>query len=246
MICVIPAAGKGVRLRPMTYPLPKSMVKINDRPLIFYVFSKIKELGVNRVIMIVNQHKEKLIDFLGQNYLGIDVEYVIQEKLNGIANAVKLVEPYVDKNFFVMLGDEIYDTNHSLFSTFVKKQNLDCSFCMMKTDTEQLIKNNYSIEMNDGKIIKLVEKPKNIISSYFGVGTYFFNTKIFDFINKTSPSPLNNEINLTDVMQTMIDNNQKVSPFFLEGRYVNVNSSDELERAKGIINEITIIKKGLN
>ena len=182
MICVIPAAGRGIRLRPMTYPLPKSLVKVNDKPLIFYVFNKIKELGVSQVIMIVNHHKEKIIDYLGRNYLGIDVEYVIQEKLDGIAKAVKLVEPYIGKDFFVMLGDEIYDTEHSGFSNFVKKKDLDCSFCMMKTETEQLIRNNYSIEMKGEKVIRLIEKPKEIRSSNFGVGTYFFSKNIFDYI----------------------------------------------------------------
>jgi len=237
MICVVPAAGRGVRLRPLSDPTPKPLVMINNNPLIFYVFNKIKELEVDHVIMIINHYRDKIIRFLGKNYLGVDIDFVVQEKLDGIANAVKLAEPYVGKEFFVMLGDEVYDTNHRGFSEFVKKEDLDCSFCMMKTEDESLLRNNYSVEMKDGKLIRLVEKPKVIMNPYFGVGTYFFKRKVFDFIDNTPFSPLNNERNLTDVMQVMIDNNQRVFPFFLDGRYVNVNSIKDLEKAKLIVNQ---------
>jgi len=237
MICVVPAAGRGVRLRPLSDPAPKPLVMINDNPLIFYVFNKIKELEVDHVIMIINHHRDQIIKFLGKSYLGVDVDFLVQEKLDGIANAVKLAEPYVGKEFFVMLCDEVYDTDHSVFSKFIRKENMDCSFCMMKTEDESLIRNNYSVEMKNGKLIRLVEKPKVIINPYFGVGTYFFKRKVFDFIDNTPFSPLNNERNLTDVMQVMIDNNQRVFPFFLDGKYVNVNSIEDLEKAKLIVNQ---------
>ena len=183
MICVVPAAGRGVRLRPHSDLTPKPLVMINNKPMIFYVFNKIKELGVDHVIMIVNYHRDQIIRFLGKNYEEVDIDFVVQEKLDGIANAVKLAEPYVGKDFFVMLGDEVYDTNHKGFSEFVKKENLDYSFCMMKTEDESLIRSNYSVEMEHGKLIRLVEKPNVIVNPYFGVGTYFFKRKVFDFID---------------------------------------------------------------
>jgi len=235
--CVVPAAGRAIRLRPLSDPTPKPLVMINDKPLIFYVFNKIKELGVNHVVMIINYHRDQIIRFLGKNYVGVEIEFVVQEKLDGIANAVKLAEPYVGKEFFVMLGDEVYDTDHSEFSEFVKKENPDCSFCMMKTKNESLIRSNYSVEIEHGKLIKLVEKPKVIVNPYFGVGTYFFKRKVFDFVDNTPFSRVDNERNLTDVMQAMIDSNYKVTPFFLEGRYVNVNSIEDLEKAIPIVNQ---------
>jgi len=240
MICVVPAAGRAVRLRPLSDPMPKPLVMVNDKPLIFYVFNKIRELGVSHVIMVTNYHKDQIIRFLGKNYMGVDIDFVVQEKLDGIANAVTLAEPYVGKEFFVMLGDEVYDTNHSRFSEFVKKENPDCSFCVMKAKDESLIRSNYSVEIKNGKLIRLVEKPKVIVNPYFGVGTYFFKRNVFNFINDAPFSPLNNERNLTDVMQAMIDNNQRVSPFFLEGRYANVNSIADLEKAKLIVNHMWV------
>jgi len=236
MICVVPAAGKGVRLGPLSGLIPKLLVRVNDKPLVFYVFNKIRELGVDHVIMIINHHRDQVTQFLGKNYLGIAIDFVVQEKLDGIANAVKLAEEYVGKEFFVMLGDEVYDTNHWEFSEFIKKENLDCSFCMMKTEDPNLVRSNYTVEMDQGKLIRLVEKPKIVVSPYFGVGTYFFKRKVFEFIDITPFSPLNGERNLTDVMQVMTDNNQKVSPFFLDGSYMNVNSLENLEKAKLILN----------
>jgi len=237
MICIVPAAGKGIRLRPLSSLTPKPLVMIDDKPLLFYVFNKIKELGVDHVVMIINYHKDQITRTLGKNYVGVDIDFVVQERLDGIANAVKLAEPYVGKQFFVMLSDEAYDTNHKGFSEFVKGKNPDCSFCMMKTADESLIRKNYSVEFKDGNLVRLVEKPKVITNPYFGVGTYFFKRKVFDFIDQTPRSPLNNEVNLTDVMQTMIDNNQRVYPFILDGRYVNVNSIDDLEKARLIIDQ---------
>ena len=64
------------------------------------------------------------------------------------------------------------------------------------------------------------------------MGFYFFNRKVFDYIRKTKPSSLRNEIEITDVIQNMIDDGQSITPVFFDGDYINLTYAEDLNRAK--------------
>ena len=89
------------------------------------------------------------------------------------------------------------------------------------------IKKNYSVEIQDGKIVSLVEKPTVIKNNYLGCGTYLFRKSLFDHIRATPPSKKTKRIELTEVINRIAEKGGRVYPFFLNGGYVNINNADD-------------------
>ena len=83
-----------------------------------------------------------------------------------------------------------------------------------------------------GTTTDVVEKPIEITNNYCGMGYYFFKNNIFDYISLTSPSKLRNEIEITDVIQIMIDKGEKIKPVLFKGHYLNITYPENLRKWK--------------
>jgi glucose-1-phosphate thymidylyltransferase len=226
---IIPAAGKGTRLRPLTETLPKALIPVNGQPLVTYIMDKALSLGVKELIVIVNFMKETIMETLGTQFKGVPIKYVEQKELKGLAHAISMAESYIDDFFIVLLGDEIYkNTSHSDLLPFLKKYKPDVICGIMEESNEATIKKNYTVKLDGNKIVEIIEKPKTVFNHYIGVGTWLFNSKVFNYIRKTPPSSLRNEIELADVIQNMINDGLSARACLLRGEYVNVNSYDDL------------------
>ncbi|MCK4649382.1 hypothetical protein KAT51_07650, partial [bacterium] len=91
---------------------------------------------------------------------------------------------------------------------------------------------SYSIKIKNGLICQVKEKPERVFNNLCGMGFYFFNKKIFDYSRLTKPSKLRNEIEITDVIQNMIDGGERISPVFFEGDYLNITFPQDLKKAE--------------
>ena len=226
---IIPCAGKGTRLKPLTETLPKALIPVKGQPLVNYIMEKAISLGVKELIIIVNFMKDKIMETLGTQFKGIPIKYVEQKELHGLAHAISMAESFIDDYFIVLLGDEIYkNTSHEDLLPFLKKHNPDVICGIMEESNEATIKKNYTVKLEGTTITEIIEKPKVVFNHYIGVGTWLFNTKVFNYIRKTPPSSLRNEIELADVIQNMINDGLSARACLLRGEYVNVNSFDDL------------------
>lgn len=226
--CVILAAGKGSRLLTLTENNPKPLVKVTERPILDHVINYWKQY-TNDFVFVVNYKKDQIIDYV-KNFKGITSKFIVQKELRGIADALLTVEKDVGDKFIVVLGDCICRGD------FHFPSGMEQGIGVWKTDNTGDIKNSYSIKL-DGNIIKGVkEKPKRIYNNLCGQGFYFFDRRVFDYIRKTLPSKLRGEIELTDVIQNMIKDKQKIYPIVFKGDYININTEEELNRAKKIVN----------
>lgn len=108
MKAVILAAGKGTRLRPLTYDTPKPLIKVRGKTLLEYNLEKLPP-EIEEIIIVVNYLKEKIIDYLGKEFQGKKIRYVVQEEMLGTGQAVKICEPFLKDRFLVLMGDDIYD-----------------------------------------------------------------------------------------------------------------------------------------
>lgn len=216
--CVVLCAGKGLRLNEPD--LPKSMILIKNKPILYYIIDYWKNI-TDKFIFVVGYKKEKIIEYV--KTLNIKSEFVEQKELKGIGHAVSLVEDYVNKKFIVVLGDCLCKGN------FIFPKNMKQGIGVWKTDNPEDIKKSYSVEIKNKKVIKVVEKPKHIINNLCGMGFYFFDRVVFDYIKTTPPSPLRNEIEITDVIQKMIDGGEFISPVIFEGFYININFREDID-----------------
>lgn len=224
--CVVLCAGKGHRILPYSQEMPKVMIKIRDIPILGYVIDYWKKY-TNDFIYVVGYKKEQVIDYVKN--LPINSEFVEQKKLKGIADAVSYVKNLVSQKFIVVLGDCIH------FGEFSIPKKMIQGIGVHKTDDHDYIKMNYSVEITDDIVSHVVEKPKEIINDLCGMGVYFFDKKVFEYIERTAPSKLRNEVEITDVIQNMIDGGETIKPIFFSGYSLNITFPDDIKKAEELI-----------
>jgi glucose-1-phosphate thymidylyltransferase len=226
--CVVLCAGEGTRLLKDLKEggrVAKAMVEIAGKPLISYVTDYWKQFA-HEFIFVVNFQKEKIIEYI--KTLPIKSSFVEQKELRGIAYALSLTEDMVTDNFVMALGDCIIN------GEFEFPENMKMGVGVWRTQREEDIQRSYSIEIEKDNITRVVEKPKVLVNDFCGMGYYFFNKKVFDYIRKTPPSALRGEIEITDALQQIINGGDKLSPVFFKGDYLNVTYAEDLPKAEAI------------
>jgi len=106
---VIPAAGLGTRLLPITRAIPKEMLPVGERPVIHHVVEELIEAGIEQILIVVSARKGAILDYFEQEPdLGARLYYVRQAEQRGLADAVALAEDFAGgEPVFVALGDSI-------------------------------------------------------------------------------------------------------------------------------------------
>ena len=170
----------------------------------------------------------------------------MQKEINGIANALYLLKDNLkNEKFVVILADEYYHNpghedlknkilqGYSSILTFVKEKNFN------------IIKKNFIGKFKDDKIIDLEEKPKIVKDDMMGVGTYFFDDKVFEYIEKTKKSNLRNEKEITDVISNMAKE-LNVGYQIIDCRYFNISNRSDLINANYVIRSLKFNQKKLS
>jgi NDP-sugar pyrophosphorylase family protein len=232
-IGVIPAAGRGVRAYPKTRTVPKVMLEIGGKPIIQRNIELMRDkLGIKEIYIVINYLGNTIKNYFGDGSgFGVKIRYVINDDINkGLVNSIYVLRQHVKTKFFVILGDEVYvNSNHAELSK-MHDGKFDAVIGIKKVKNTLEIKKNYSVEIDGKKVVSLIEKPEKIVNDYAGCGTYIFSPKIFEYIEKTPKSKRSGIVELTDVIGLMAKEG-KVLPFFLNGDYINVNTTEDLNYA---------------
>lgn len=231
-IGVIPAAGRGVRAYPQTSYMPKAMVSVGGQPVLQWNIELMRDqVGIREIYLIVGYLREQIQQhFSDGSRLGVRIRYVIQEQPAGIGAAIALLKDVIQEPFLVILGDELYaDSNHRDLTTQIPRDYDGICGFLEVADRPRITK-NYSVELTDGRIASLVEKPKAPSNNLLGCGTYVFTPKVFQYIERTPPSALRHEVEITDVISAMAQEG-KVYPFMLTGEYLNITSVEDMHHA---------------
>lgn len=110
MWCVVPIAGRGTRLRPLTAERPKALIRIGERTLLERLLDRVTPALTN-ICLIHNPDDTLTSRVIGDVYQGIPVSYVTQPEPLGVADAVAYAHPFVQGDFIVLMGDVYYDTS---------------------------------------------------------------------------------------------------------------------------------------
>jgi UDP-N-acetylglucosamine diphosphorylase / glucose-1-phosphate thymidylyltransferase / UDP-N-acetylgalactosamine diphosphorylase / glucosamine-1-phosphate N-acetyltransferase / galactosamine-1-phosphate N-acetyltransferase len=226
LTCVVICAGRGSRILPYSEQIPKTMICINNKPILHYIIEYWKKY-TSHFVFVVGYKKDYIIDYTKNQ--GIQAQFVEQTELNGIAAAISLAKNLVSENFIVVLGDCICQ------GTFILPNTMTQGIGVWETKEHHCIKNNYAVLRDNGTITKVIEKPDTPPNDLCGMGVYFLNKKVFDYINKTTPSTMRNEIEITDVIQKMINDGEKITPVTFQGTYLNINFPQDLKKAAQIM-----------
>jgi len=107
---VILAAGKGTRMQPLTYEIPKPMLPVNGRPILAYTIELLPKI-FDEIIFVVGYLGDQIREYFGDNYNGRKITYIRQNELLGTGHALTLCQKILKDRFLVMMGDDIYCAN---------------------------------------------------------------------------------------------------------------------------------------
>lgn len=235
MKALILCGGFGTRLRPITHTIAKQLVPIANKPVLFYGLEAIKEAGVEEVGIVVGETAREIVKAVGDGSpWGLRVTYINQEKPLGLAHAVLVSEEYLGGEDFVMyLGDNlIKDGIKGLVDEF--RQNRPNSQILLARVKEP---QRFGVaELEDGKVIRLVEKPEKPASDLALVGVYMFDGGIMEAARAIKPSG-RGELEITDAIQWLIDQGRTVDPHIINGWWKDTGRLEDMLEANRIMLE---------
>lgn len=215
MKVILPVAGKGTRLLPITKHTPKPLVRVAGRPVLDYVMDKLDGLNVEELIFITGHLKEDVEDYVRRSY-DIPARFVEQKVQDGTAGAVNLAREFVHGPVLIVFVDTVFDADLSI----IKTTRADGILWAKEVDDYQ----RYGVIVTDeqGYMVQIVEKPQQPVSRLANIGLYYIREwrTMFAGIEKTMAGPRHKgEWFLTDAFQYMIDHGKKLFTAQVEGWY---------------------------
>lgn len=234
---IILHGGYGTRLRPLTYARPKQLLPIANKPMSEYGLNLLKKSGIKEIAIIIggdNSHKVKEYYGNGEKF-GVVITYIYQDEPKGISHAIGLCEDYVGKSkFVVFLGDNILMKDISEIVKSFEHSNDSAKILLCEVSNPS----QFGIaDINkDGKIKKIIEKPKNPPTNQAVIGVYFLTPKIFDVIKELKPS-WRNELEITDALQMLLDRNENISYNIITNYWKDTGTAADIIDANNTILE---------
>jgi len=181
---LILCGGKGTRLRPITYEIPKPLVPVHGKPIIEHIFDLLKKYGITDIILSVGHMKEKILKEVDNwSRLGLNIDHVAENRPMGTGGAIKLAKKKLPKTFIVSNGDELKNLNIMDRYETHKKSNALATIALTTVDEPSA----YGVARLDGnRIMEFVEKPKKdkAPSNLINAGFYILEKEIIDMIPK--------------------------------------------------------------
>jgi len=259
--------GHGIRLRPLTHTGPKQLLPIANKPMSQYCIESLKDAGVNDIAVIIGgigTHKVKEYYGTGEKF-GVNITYIDQDYPKGIAHAIRLCKEFIgNEKFLVFLGDNIIQKSIKKITDEFQQSDSKALILLCQVDNPT----RFGIaDLKDGKIKKIMEKPKNPPTDLAVTGIYFLTPVIFDVIDRLEPS-WRNELEITDALQKLLEEGHKITYNMITDYWkdtgtpediINANRAvlenmkpyfrgikeeDVLINGNAMIGENTIIKKG--
>ena len=227
MKALILVGGLGTRLKPITDSIPKHLIPLGNRPLIFYVFDKIIDSGIKDIGLVVSPNNKSFFqDSLDHYDKGLNISIIVQEQPLGVAHAVSIAKDFLsDDSFLLYLGDNLFKDNLKVIVDDFKKGSSDASIVLKKVENPS----SFGVAERDksGQIIKVMEKPPNPPTDLAVVGIYCFSPIIHKAIGEIKPST-RGELEITDAIQYLLDENIVILSTELTGWWLDCGTFDDL------------------
>ena len=172
MQAVILAAGKGTRMQPLTYDIPKAMLPIKGRPVLEYTIDFLPE-EIDEIIIVINHLGDQIKSYFGDEWKGRKIKYVVQEKLNGTGGAVYICKDLVKGKFMVVMGDDIYYKKDL-------KELLNYDLAILACEVEDSTRFGILIVNENGELIEIIEAPHAEGRALTSTNAFILNEKFFD------------------------------------------------------------------
>jgi glucose-1-phosphate thymidylyltransferase len=233
---LILSGGKGTRLYPLTYTSAKQLIPVANKPVLFRVIEAIRDAGITDIGIVVGDTASDIKEAVGRGgRWGVEVTYIEQDAPLGLAHAVKISEPFLGDDRFVMfLGDNVIEGGiGSLIREFAHSE-WNSQIVLTRVDKPE----EYGVAelADDGRIRRLVEKPKNPPSDLALVGIYMFDPSILEAVHAITPS-WRGELEITDAIQWLVDSGRSVHPYIHRGWWIDTGGPWNMLEANDLVLE---------
>jgi len=227
-------AGHGTRLRPLTHTGPKQLLPIANRPMSEYCIESMRDAGIEEIAIIVGGNgMNKVIDYYGMGEkFGVKITYIEQDYPRGISHAIRLCKDFIkNEKFLVFLGDNIIQKSIKEFVKKFQDSGDDASIFLCEVENPT----RFGIaDIKDGKLAKIMEKPKNPPTNLAVTGIYLLTPRIFDIIDNLKPS-WRNELEITDALQMMLEKNCTITYNMITDYWKDTGTPSDIINANRVI-----------
>jgi len=235
---IILAGGHGTRLLPCTRVTNKHLLPVYDKPMIYYPLKTLIDGGIKEILIISGTgHAGDFLELLGDGHkFGVRLSYSVQEEAGGIAQALGIAEDFADEGkVAVILGDNIYEDDIKQYVDDFEKQEKGAKLFLKKVSDPK----RFGVaEIQDGKIVKIEEKPEEPKSDLAVTGLYMYDSQVFDIIKTLKPSG-RGELEITDVNSFYVNQGsvtyETINGFWSDaGKFESLFQSAKFIREKGL------------
>ncbi len=238
MKALVLSGGLGTRLRPLTHSMPKQLVPVANRPVIYHGLENIRRAGITQVGMVVGDRGAVIAEELGDgSALGIAITYIHQERPLGLAHCVAISRDFLgDEDFIMYLGDNVlggdvidfvadFQERRPAAEIVVTKVPDPCECGVAEVDA-------------DGRVLGLEEKPRRPRSELGLMGVYLFTPVIHRAVQSIRPS-LRNEWEITDAIQHLVAEGADVRAYVYSGYWKDTGKIEDLLECNRALLDLT-------
>ncbi len=230
---LILSGGKGTRLRPLTYTSAKQLIPLANKPVLFRVIETMCAAGIDDIGVVVGDTAPEVQAAVGDgSRWNVNITYIQQDAPRGLAHGVKISQDYIGDDRFVMfLGDNVIQGGLAPLLREFADSEYNCQIVLKRVAEPQ----HYGVvELSEGRIVRLIEKPKDPPSDLAIVGIYMFDSTIFEAVNAIKPS-WRGELEITDSIQYLLDTGRRVFPYIHEGWWIDTGKTTDMLAANALV-----------
>jgi glucose-1-phosphate thymidylyltransferase len=229
------SGGKGSRLRPFTYTGAKQLVPIANKPILFYAIENLVNAGIDEIGVVVGDTADQVRAALGGGErFGAKITYIPQDQPLGIAHGIRIAQDYLGEAPFVLfLGDNFIKEGITTFVEAFRAGDMACQILLTAVENPQ----DFGVAViEDGKVARLLEKPKLPPSNLAVTGIYMFDPVVHEAVGAIRPSA-RGELEITDTIQYLIDQGRTVHAEHITGSWIDTGKMDDILEANRVLLE---------
>jgi len=221
------AGGFGTRLRPLTMNIPKPMVPMMNKPMMYHIVELLKRHGITDIISLLYYQPEIITNYFGDgSQFGVQMKYVRAEADYGTAGAVRNAAEFLDERFIIISGDVLTDFNLTKAINFHIERKAKATIVL--THAKNPLQFGVVITADDGKITRFLEKPSwgEVFSDTINTGIYVLEPDVLDLI------PYQHEFDFSkNLFPLLLQQDMGLYGYIADGYWRDVGNLNEYQEA---------------